>query len=80
MVDQRREISIHEGRLFGCSGGGLEYAGQKVVYRKGANGEYRALMILYFTDHDMWACGEPSISEEFYAHYSIEVGVSDFGG
>lgn len=62
--------------LWGSCGGQLEYVGQKIVTRSYAAKTYTAV-VLYFTDHDKAGIGEPSISDEFYAHYSMELPVAN---
>ena len=72
-------VELHDGKLFGLCGGQLEYAGQKMVVRKNERTDiHQWFVILYFTDHDMWVNGTPSISNEIYAHYAIEVPCSGF--
>lgn len=72
--------TLYDDGIAGAHGGQLEYAGQKMIVRKNeTTGQLYWSVILYFTDHDKWGIGEPSISEEIYAHYAMEVPCSAYG-
>jgi hypothetical protein len=47
------DVTVSNGKLWGSSGGELEYVGQRVEFRKRGD-QIIPVMVLLFTDHDHW--------------------------
>lgn len=61
-----RRFSIH-----GDSGGQLEYVSQRIETRTRPTGEVYQVMILTFTDHDVWAMNHEGLKEGKYYEYEF---------
>lgn len=57
----------------GVSGGQLEYVGQRVETRQKPTGEIIQVMILTFTDHDVWAMEHEGLKEGKYYEYEFPI-------
>lgn len=61
-------ISQSGGKLYGASGGQLEYVSQRIEWKKRENSAtYYPVMIVRFTDHDVqWGDRQNLIEGRFY--------------
>lgn len=48
-------IAYAENKLWGISGGQLEYVSQRIEWRKSSSGKHSKVMVIRFTDHDLQA-------------------------
>lgn len=72
-------ITLSNNKLWGVSGGELEYVSQRVAYRQRVSGlleKWHAVMVVRFTDHDVQADdqGREGLIEGKY--YELEFPIS----
>lgn len=70
-------IHFSHNKLWGVSGGELEYVSQRVAYRQRVPGlleKWHAVMVVRFTDHDVQAAPSGDLIEGKY--YELEFPIS----
>lgn len=57
-MDEDTITILNNKRLFGFSGGQLEYVSQRLEWRQSGNGHCYQVMVIRFTDHDIRAVAD----------------------
>lgn len=68
-------VTLDGGVLWGTCGGALEYVGQRLEWRKRADGRMWPVVVLLFTDHDHWPGDEGELEPGVF--YRLEMPLSD---
>jgi len=70
-------VILDRGKLWGVSGGELEFVGVRFDWRKQEDGSAQRIAVLRFTDHDVWATDGGAPVEKFFYEFDMILGDVD---